>query len=111
MRYHFSFRSSYQGQHDYAAYDRETRETHRLSVIREPRDHQLRSDQPVGTVRGCAWRLPIAMVDAFNAWRAERYGQPSELVGAWWDDVWHIERVGPTGLSGPDLERWEAAQL
>jgi hypothetical protein len=85
VRYHFAFKSSYQGNHDYAVYDRQTGETHRLSLGR--------TDQPDGTVAGRAWRLPTELVDAFNAWRAERYGQPSELVGAWWDGAWQIEEA------------------
>lgn len=62
QRYHFSFISTFQGNPDYAAYDRETKESHRLSV-----------KGATGAASYQGEPVPLDVLAAFNAWRRQEY--------------------------------------
>jgi hypothetical protein len=62
QRFHFSFLSTFMGNPDYEVYDRQTKESHRLSVKGE-----------TGAASYLGEPVPVEVLAAFNAWRRQEH--------------------------------------
>lgn len=62
MRYHFNFRSNYDGQSDFDVFDRET-----------GKEVRLRFWPATGAANFMFEAVPADMLEAFNAWRLAKY--------------------------------------
>lgn len=69
MRFHFNFRSNYQGRSDFDVFDRETGKEVRLNFY-----------PATGAARFMFDQVPTDMLEAFNAWRLAKYESDCALI-------------------------------